>query len=84
MVPHLRRSTAWLWTQPFRAALIFGAGPLGLDCKRRFLMFRPSLTCTRQVKCSHGTPHGTPGQAGQGQAGAPFDLLAGSELVREL
>jgi hypothetical protein len=30
----------------------------------------------------HGMPHGTPGQAGQ--AGAPFGLLAGSELVREL
>ena len=37
VVPHLRRSTAWLlWTQPFRAGLTFGAGPLGLDCKHRF------------------------------------------------
>jgi hypothetical protein len=47
VVPHLRRSTAWLWTQPFRAGLIFGAGPLGLDC--RFPMFIPPLTCRRQV-----------------------------------
>jgi hypothetical protein len=59
-VPHLRRSTAWLWTQPFRAGLIFGAGPLGLDCKHRFPMFIPRLTCCGQVDCSHGTT----GQAG--------------------
>jgi hypothetical protein len=59
-VPHLRRSTACLWTQPFRAGLIFGAGPLGLDSKHRFPMFIPPLTCRRQVGCSHGTP----GQAG--------------------
>jgi hypothetical protein len=39
VVPHLRRSTACLWTQPFRAGLIFGAGPLGLDCKHRYPMF---------------------------------------------
>jgi hypothetical protein len=45
VVPHLRRSTACLWTQPFRAGLIFGAGPLGLDCKHRFPMFIPPLTC---------------------------------------
>jgi hypothetical protein len=44
VVPHLRRSTACLWTQPFRAGLIFGAGPLGLDCKHRFLLFIPPLT----------------------------------------
>jgi hypothetical protein len=44
VVPHLRRSTACLWTQPFRAGLIFGAGPLGLDCKHRFPMFIPPLT----------------------------------------
>ncbi len=37
VVPHLRRSTACLvQTQPFRAGLTFGAGPLGLDCKHRF------------------------------------------------
>ena len=52
----------------------FGAGPLGLDCKYRFPMFIPPLTCHRQVSCCHGTPpgmpHGMPGQAGQvGQAG---------------
>jgi hypothetical protein len=45
VVPHLRRSTACLWTQPFRAGLIFDAGPLGLDCKHRFPMFIPPLTC---------------------------------------
>jgi hypothetical protein len=44
VVPHLRRSTACLWTQPFRAGLFFGAGPLGLDCKHRFPMFIPPLT----------------------------------------
>jgi hypothetical protein len=49
VVPHPRRSTAWLWTQPFRAGLIFGAGPLGLDRKHRFPMFIPSLTCRRKV-----------------------------------
>jgi hypothetical protein len=65
VVSHLRRSTACLWTQPFRTGLIFGAGPLGLDCKHRFPMFIPPLTCRRQVGCSYGTPHGTPGQAGQ-------------------
>ena len=54
------------WTQPFRAGLIFGAGPLGLDCKHRFPMFIPSLTCRRQVSRSHGTPHGTPGRGGAG------------------
>jgi hypothetical protein len=47
VVPHLRRSTACLWTQPFRAGLI--SGPLGLDCKHRFPMFIPPLTCPRQV-----------------------------------
>jgi hypothetical protein len=47
VVPHLRCSTACLWTQPFRAGLIFGAGPLGLDCKHRFPMFIPPLTCRR-------------------------------------
>ena len=52
VVPHLRRSTAWLWTQPFRAGLIFGAGPLGLDGKHRFPMFIPLLTCRRQVGSS--------------------------------
>ena len=61
VVPHLRRSTCCQWTQPFRAGLIFGAGPLGLDCKHRFPMFIPALGCRRQVSCSHGTP----GQAGQ-------------------
>jgi hypothetical protein len=44
VVPHLRRSTACLWTQPFRAGLIFGAGPLGLDSKHRFPLFIPPLT----------------------------------------
>ena len=63
VVPHLRRSTACLWTQPFRAGLIFGAGPLGLDCKHRFPMFIPPLTCPRQVSCSRHA-HGRPGQAG--------------------
>jgi hypothetical protein len=52
VVPHLRRSTACLWTQPFQAGLIFGAGPLGLDCKHRFPMFIPPLTCRGQVGCS--------------------------------
>jgi hypothetical protein len=36
LVPHLRRSIAWLWTQPFRAGLIFGAGPLGLIANTAF------------------------------------------------
>jgi hypothetical protein len=61
VVPRLRRSTAWLWTQPFRAGLIFGADPLGLDCKHGFPMFIPALTCRRRVRCSHGAP----GQAGR-------------------
>jgi hypothetical protein len=64
VVPHLRRSTAWQWAQPFRAGLFFGAGPLGLNCKHRFPMFIPPLTCRRQVVCSGCTSHGKPGQAG--------------------
>src|SRR6266702_6181047 len=43
VVPHLRRSTGHLWTQPFRAGLMFGAGPLGLDCKHRFPHVHSSL-----------------------------------------
>jgi hypothetical protein len=43
VVPHLRRSTACLWTQPFRAGLIFGAGPLGLDCKHPLSLVHSSL-----------------------------------------
>jgi hypothetical protein len=60
VVPHLRRSTACLWTQPFRAGLIFGTGPLGLDCKRHFPISISPSTGRRQVGCSYGTP----GQAG--------------------
>ncbi len=47
MVPHLRRSTAWLVDPALPGWAIFGAGPLGLDCKHRFPMFIPSLTCHR-------------------------------------
>ena len=52
VVPHLRRSTAWLMDPALPGWADFGAGPLGLDCKHRFPMFIPSLTCHRQVSCS--------------------------------
>ena len=57
VVPHLRRSIACLWTQPFRAGLIFGAGPLGLDCKHRFPMFIPPLPCRQASRLLEMTNH---------------------------
>jgi hypothetical protein len=54
VVPHLRRSIGWLWTQPFRAGLIFGAGPLGLDCKHRFPMFIPPLLAAASQLLKNG------------------------------
>ena len=36
-----------LWTQPFRAGLIFGAGPLGLDRKHPFPIVHSPLNLPR-------------------------------------
>jgi hypothetical protein len=44
VVPHLWRSTPALWTQPFRAGLIFGAGPLGLGLQTPLSQFIGFMT----------------------------------------
>jgi hypothetical protein len=86
VVPHLRRSTSCLWTQPFRAGLIFGAGPLGLDCKHRVPMFIPPLLsagkpAAREDKGERGFStwdwlQGS--QVSKARPGAPFDYCQGS------
>jgi len=64
VVPHLRRSTGYLWTQPFRAGLMLGVGPPGLDCKHRF----PHVHSSLKLAAGKSTaPTARRGQAGMTQ-----------------
>jgi hypothetical protein len=53
-------------SQPFRAGLTFGGRPSGPCIYSDLCRVISPSTGRRQVSCSHGTPHGTPGHSGAG------------------